>query len=262
MEDVVEPEVETDIREVTRGGIFPPSPIVDHKKLQVSRKNTKCVTPSKFSEKCAMEIEKTMGTTKLTIIESCGGNGGDTITFAQKFDRVIAVEKDYNEFRILQNNVLEYKLKNVLLLTGSFLDFPNLTGDVLYIDPPWGEQYKKFKRMHLYLDYHNIIDLIDMSQIPLIVVKVPYNYRFFDLRQYLETRHCSVWSCPVRNYFLVFVKKIKYWKNRPAPSATGPSATGPSATAPSATGPSATGPSATAPSATGPSVTTQPKLFK
>ncbi len=198
-------------------GVFPTVDGVDTDKLTVSKKNIKCVTPARYAQRCVDEIEKTMGTRNLNIVETCGGNGGDTIAFATRFAHVTSIEKDFNDFKILQNNILEYKLQNVLLLAGSYLDFPNILAghsrssgcDVLYIDPPWGDNYKKFKRMHLFLDSHNIIDLVDQVDVPLIVIKVPYNYKFFDLRQYLENRGCSVWSCPVRNYFLVFVKKIK-----------------------------------------------------
>jgi predicted RNA methylase len=185
---------------------------IDNRRLRVSFRNLKCVTPIRYAQKCCDEIYKICGTRNLTVVDACGGNGGDAVAFAHMFHRVISVEKDPYEFDILRANIEAYRLDNVDLIQGSYVTHAkelDLEGDVLYLDPPWGKNYKRFWKMHLYLDNHNIIDLIDRTKIPFIVVKAPFNYRYGEMRSYLQRRGCRVWSRPVRNYFLIFIQKLK-----------------------------------------------------
>ena len=196
-------------------GVFirPDNNDVDTHSLRVSWRLLKCVTPIRYSRFCSDQIHKILGTTDVHITDACGGNGGDTITFAHTFTSVHTLEVDPQEFRILKNNVQTYKLSNVTLQNQSAVTYlrnhaaRKSGGDVLYLDPPWGEDYKKYYKMHLYLDNINIIDIVHDANFYLTVIKVPYNYKYRELDSYLSQRGCIVWRKPVRNYYLIFIKK-------------------------------------------------------
>ena len=107
---------------------------------------------------------------------------------------------------ILEQNIRDYNLSNVSLHLGTCLEYFPL-GEVLYLDPPWGEDYRRHYLLHLYLDDINIMDIIARTDYFLTVVKVPRNYAYRQLRGFLTHKGCLVWRNPIRNYYLIFIKK-------------------------------------------------------
>lgn len=130
-------------------------------------------------------------TKHLTLADATGGVGGDTITFAKHFKRVISIEKDKERYEHLVNNINVYELDNVSTINDdSTIILQHLTDiDILYIDPPWGgKDYKKRNMIHLEfgaieLETFIISMLEKVSQIRLICLKLPRNY---DLRHVHE----------------------------------------------------------------------------
>ena len=118
----------------------------------------------------------------LIITDGTGNNGSDTIYLALNFKHINSIEKDINEFQILENNVKTYNLNNVSLYNASTLDILNtLTQDIIYIDAPWGGiSYKNHKQVKLYMDNKEIseIYLKNKNYAKLFIFKVPKNYDF------------------------------------------------------------------------------------
>lgn len=119
----------------------------------------------------------------LTITESNGGVGGDTIAFAESFGKVQTVEIDSTHCDILRNNVSVYGYSNVQIFCQDYLDiYKSLKQDVLFMDPPWGGQdYKLKKFVPLKLDGVRIEKIVNKvikndEGLKLVVVKAPFNF--------------------------------------------------------------------------------------
>ena len=121
---------------------------------------------------------------KLTITDACANNGGNTINFALRFNKVNAIEINKTEFDILEHNIKVYKLKNIKTINDDYLkQMFNIKQDVVFIDAPWGgTQYYKSTFLDLFLGAENIIDIVkklyDKKLFKLCVLKVPKNYNF------------------------------------------------------------------------------------
>ena len=110
------------------------------------------------------------------ITDATAGIGGNAIHFINNFKKVNLVEKDYYMFKILCKNT------NVPMFTFNcsynWVKFM-LKQDVVYFDPPWGgNDYKNKKKIDLYLDDINVIDIINdiYNFTKIVALKVPNNF--------------------------------------------------------------------------------------
>jgi len=114
------------------------------------------------------------------ILDATAGIGGNTISFANYFKNVTAIEIHKSRFEILTNNVNAYKINNVELINDSCLNHLNGNYDGIFFDPPWGgPKYKhatdiKIKLGDLTLE--EIINKIKENNNKLIFLKLPSNY--------------------------------------------------------------------------------------
>jgi 16S rRNA G966 N2-methylase RsmD len=122
----------------------------------------------------------------LTITESSGGVGGDTISFAKYFNKVNTVEIIPLHCSVIKNNIGVYNIDNVNVICDNYLSvYDKITQDVVYIDPPWGgPQYKFKKNISLYFNNVNILSLIDKIDAKYIFLKVPKNFDVSKLQDY------------------------------------------------------------------------------
>jgi len=75
------------------------------------------------------------------IVDCCANCGGNTISFAQKFKKVISIELEKHNYIALQNNIKQYKFDNVKTYNTDCLEYlkkHNYKRKVLFFDPPWG----------------------------------------------------------------------------------------------------------------------------
>lgn len=104
--------------------------------------------------------------------------GGNSYFFARDFKFVNSVEKNQEVISTLKNNITNFK--NVIVYSCSYnLVKFILRQDCIFIDPPWGGWlYKKKKKIDLYLDNINIIDLIDSlyNYTKIVALKIPNNF--------------------------------------------------------------------------------------
>jgi len=163
------------------------------------------MTPYIYSKKIIDLIVKKTPIDKqpFDVIETSGGIGGNTLTFAQSphFNRILSFEPKHDRSTMLCNNLREYhipfefrtktleKAKTKVTVVGS--NFENVTlnsQSIVYIDPPWvspnnpklGVDINEtdFMAQDIKLGDHKLEDLIDsLKAARLIVLKVPPAYQ-------------------------------------------------------------------------------------
>lgn len=151
------------------------------------------------------------------IVDATACIGGDTISFAKKFRRVISIEFLADRFEFLKNNVEVYKLNNVELMNGNSLEIipklPNI--DIIYVDPPWGgKNYKEKTNLTLKLGDREIEDLANeffdkdkMTSTPLLIVfKLPKNYDIKYLYDRLKPH--PIYLYELFKMFIIVIEKI------------------------------------------------------
>lgn len=116
------------------------------------------------------------------ITDATAGIGGNSIYFCKTFKFVNCIENDYEAFNILKSNLS--KCKNNIFYVCSFICIINLLKqDIIFIDPPWGgNDYKLKKKMNLFIDNIDIIDIINKlyHNTRIICMKVPNNFNITD----------------------------------------------------------------------------------
>lgn len=116
------------------------------------------------------------------VTDATAGGGGMVINLLGIAKTINAVELNPINFRALEHNVRLYPQQGteVRFYNTSFLNL-NLSGDILFIDPPWGGvEYEKQNKVKLYLDNKDLNDIIidKLLSFTIIVAKVPNNYDF------------------------------------------------------------------------------------
>ncbi len=129
-------------------------------------------------------VEKNMN--KVTIIDGTAGIGGDLISFAKKFYRVIGVEYNKIHYEVCKNNIELFKYKNVEMYNDSILNYyktydikNNHNNTIFYFDPPWGgSHYKNQEFVDLAIGGKNITYFLNQlykKGYKYIVLKAPRN---------------------------------------------------------------------------------------
>jgi predicted RNA methylase len=120
------------------------------------------------------------------IVDGTSCVGGNTHAFAQRFETVHAVELDEMRCEMLRSNMTVLRHSNVVITCGDILSIYQtlpivFSESVVFIDPPWGGQtYRCHKKLHLYLNTHDIADICAKLDCIFkhVVLKVPYNFDF------------------------------------------------------------------------------------
>lgn len=162
------------------------------KKLKFTKDSLYSSSKIKGSKRLAdIILKSTNNRVNITITDGTGNIGTDTIYLSRIFTKVNSIELSEENFIALENNVnVLNEYKNIRCINGdSNEEIKKLTQDVIYIDAPWGGiNYKNFNTLKLYLGEVEILDFYknnkDLSDI--FVFKVPYNYDFEYLKQYID----------------------------------------------------------------------------
>lgn len=163
--------------------IFPKLPSWKYSRLQTDIDSVMYITRPSDADKITDIICESLNSIGLssedcTITDATGNIGGNTISFAKSFARVVSVEINEDISKFLRNNVNVYNLENVTVIND---DFNNLTlnQDALFIDPPWGGlSYKNQLKVRLMLGKYTLEEVcnkVDPST-KLIALKLPFNY--------------------------------------------------------------------------------------
>ena len=160
---------------------FPKDKDINFRNLKMSNIGSYSITDPETAQIISDIIKKFFKDNNITVTDANGNMGGNTINFAQNFNKVNSVEIIPKHCDILKNNITEYKLENkIQVICKDYLDVMlELKQDVVFFDPPWGgKDYKKIHTMNLELDNINIIDIINAIKAvtKIVVIRVPFNY--------------------------------------------------------------------------------------
>jgi 16S rRNA G966 N2-methylase RsmD len=178
---------------------FPEETSVDMDKLQINAVGEYSITCPYAANLVSSHILKVLAQQKSdetrknkgVIIDATACVGGDSISFAKHFSKVISVEKDKTRFEMLSNNVKVYNLdKKVLPINADFIELLTKSDalpqeiDMVYIDPPWnppGQRWHtKIKQLMLYMSeipiYKVVESVIEKLKPRIVVLKVPNNF--------------------------------------------------------------------------------------
>lgn len=160
------------------------------------------ITARYIADKMTTLIFKLPNINKKSIIIDCTACiGGNTISFARKFNNIISIELDNIRYKYLVHNLNVFKINNSSTYTPKHILYPHVTTynancldviykfndicTILFFDMPWGGPlYKDEKKIMLYLDKISIIDIIKMNLrgqlqqnkiIPYLIFKTPTN---------------------------------------------------------------------------------------
>jgi 16S rRNA G966 N2-methylase RsmD len=164
----------TDINKI----YFPDILNVKFKKLRLTPSALYSVTYPKEAEKITNIIYDIVGNVK--IIDACANVGGNTISFAQKFKKVISIELDNINYKALKKNIKQYGFTNIKTKNMDCLEYiKNHNYDVIFFDPPWGGNLIYSQESVIIklsgIDINKIIeDLIKENK--KVFMKVPLNF--------------------------------------------------------------------------------------
>jgi SAM-dependent methyltransferase len=80
-----------------------------------------------------------------SVVDACCGSGGNTIGFARAGSQVTAIELDPARLQEARQNAALYGVsERIVFACGDAREeVPARRADILFVDPPWGEQYDK-----------------------------------------------------------------------------------------------------------------------
>lgn len=110
------------------------------------------------------------------------GIGTDSLRFADVTGKVIGTELNHETYKCLKENVQEAGKYNLEIHQGNCLDYLNRVeceSEVIYFDPPWGDNYDKpeFSFLAIRLSNHTTVgQLINRLQHSSdLIIKAPYS---------------------------------------------------------------------------------------
>lgn len=115
------------------------SPGFSRKGARLDREGKVSLTP----ETLALELGKRAN--GRTVVDACCGAGGNAIGFARAGCAVTAIEIDRARMELAQHNARVYEVaQKIQWRHGDAMEeLAKLRGDLLFIDPPWGEDYDR-----------------------------------------------------------------------------------------------------------------------
>ena len=129
-----------------------------------------------------------------SILDGSACIGGNTISFAQYFQRVTAVELSQNRCKMLAHNLDLFHLRQkVDIIEGEFTravaSLPKF--DVIFLDPPWGgEGYRENVVLDISFGGQTLVDVCNnlIGKASIIALKLPTNFNIVPFREKLDSR--------------------------------------------------------------------------
>ena len=116
-------------------------------------------------------------TSKYIITDATAGIGGNSRLFCKYFGFVNSIEVNKYNCNILKENLKNYNNKSILN-TNYVEIFTNLKQDIVFLDPPWGTDYKSKNNIKLYLNEYDVNYIVSTLYwySSLVILKAPCNY--------------------------------------------------------------------------------------
>lgn len=185
-------------------------------KLQLDAEASYSTTDQLTADKITRDLAKILPKTS-TITDATACIGGNTYSFAQAFQTVIAIERDHTRAQMLKTNMTLLGMKNVRVKCGDAVQVvPTTHHDLIFLDPPWGgPEYKQQVNVSLCLSNRPLSDVCSefANYTKYIALKVPVNFdepRFLqDTKNALEIVHRNAQLRKMK--LLVFKTKLWQW---------------------------------------------------
>jgi hypothetical protein len=160
------------------------------KDLLLPEDSLRLITPAKTSLPFSRLLRRRVGEllplsqSTYSIVDGTANVGGDAIAFALLPEfRVTAVEKDEETCKALQHNLEQYSLGNRVkgVYCQNIFDFlaTGQKGDVLYLDPPFGDEYSNAQVLQYMPSISNktLTEIVctSLANFRVIALKVPRN---------------------------------------------------------------------------------------
>lgn len=184
--------------DIIRNEAFPMlNNVVDKEKIMVNEATSHYVTIDKYFKIMLYIVDLYLEEKSYSLLDAFAGIGSDTIGFMIRKSNIIksitSIEKDKNRFDMLTNNVKLYKKDskletNITLLNDSIFNNLDKTYDIIYLDPPWGDDYNKIDDINILIDTIPIetlvLDILEKKLAnDLIILKLPKNYNFENFKK-------------------------------------------------------------------------------
>ena len=149
-----------------------------------------------------------------TVTDAMSSIGGNTIAFARVFAYVNAVEIDDDRRDKLEHNLELCGLENVKIYASYYQYLMGLLKqDIIFIDPPWGIDYRKQSTVRLSIDgpFDNSIPtdlesfINELPEHKYCVVKLPFNYDLEYMRKRVKGKIIRVLEYPRPNTCIVVI---------------------------------------------------------
>jgi SAM-dependent methyltransferase len=113
-----------------------------------------------------------------SVVEACAGSGGNSIGFARAGCQVTAVELSAERLAEARHNAAVYGVaQRIRFVQGDALEeVPRLRADLLFIDPPWSEEYDKARTTRESFPLLSEMLARDLSGYREIWLKVPSSF--------------------------------------------------------------------------------------
>lgn len=134
-----------------------------------------------------------------TITDATAGIGGNSIYFSLFFNKVICIELDKEAYLILKKNLKNYS--NIEFYNNDYVSISNLIRqDIIFLDPPWEDNYKTKSASELYLTDTKIETIIEnlYNSAKIIALKCPLNF----------DKQINLWNCTT--HYIYGGKKAVY----------------------------------------------------
>jgi predicted RNA methylase len=142
--------------------------------------------------------------------------GGNTISFAQNFKYVYAIEIENDRFNYLNNNLNIYKLTNVKTFNDDCLNIINNTNNInkciaVFFDPPWGgSNYKHYTDIILSISNVPIEEIcndifLQNINIKYVILKLPKNYNISYFNKQLSKY--TIFKHELYKMYIIIIKK-------------------------------------------------------
>jgi hypothetical protein len=192
---------------------FPYEKGVNRNDLQVFDISVYSVTMPREANIISYTIKKLLNIkhNNITITDGTSNVGGNTLSFSSFFKKVNSIEYNPKIYNGLVHNCKNvYKRRNIKFYLGDCTEIiPNLTQDVIFIDPPWnGMFYKAYSKLHLKLGTKDVFDLVSEwyknKKAKLYCIKCPSN---FDFDPFIETFH-NIYIQKLKNWNTIYILDI------------------------------------------------------
>jgi len=154
----------------------------------------------------------------ITITDAMACVGGNTLSFSNFFNKVIANEINTTRYQYLVHNMKEYNRDNIVFYNDNYLNLMNkLEQQIVFIDPPWGGPiYKSQYKMEIVLqdeaeketNIHEMVNILfeNNSGTKMIIFKLPINH---NIENFKQSRYKYKMICLKNMLLIMMFKKDK-----------------------------------------------------